>query len=37
MDLGLQKNRDKLLCTYREVFIGFLLGVFAGFILAWMI
>ena len=31
------KNRDKFLCTYSEVAVGFLLGVFVGFILAWMI
>jgi ABC-type nitrate/sulfonate/bicarbonate transport system permease component len=37
MDLRLQKNRDRFLCTYSEVFIGFLLGIFVGFILAWMI
>jgi ABC-type nitrate/sulfonate/bicarbonate transport system permease component len=37
MNLSLQKNRDKLLCTYSEVFVGFLLGIITGIILAWMI
>lgn len=37
MDLRLQKNRDKLLCTYGEVFAGFLLGVVVGFVVIWMI
>lgn len=30
LDLSLQANRDKLLCTYGEVIIGFLLGVVVG-------
>ena len=36
-DYSLQANRDKLLCTYYEVIIGFLLGVILGLIIFWMI
>ena len=37
IDFSLQADRDKLLCTYGEVFAGFLLGVVVGFVVIWMI
>jgi len=33
LDLRLQANRDKLVCTYSEVIIGFLLGVVVGLVI----
>ena len=32
LDLRLQADRDKLLCTYSEVAIAFLLGVVVGLV-----
>ena len=37
LDLSLQINRDKLLCTYNEVAIAIFLGIVIGFLLGVII
>lgn len=37
INYSLQADRDKLLCTYCEVVVGFLLGVVLGLLIFWMI
>ena len=34
MLLSLQLDRDKLLCSHGEVFLGFLLGIAVGFVIS---
>jgi ABC-type nitrate/sulfonate/bicarbonate transport system permease component len=37
MDYSLQKNRDKLLCTYTEVAVALLIGAFLGFLIGILV
>jgi hypothetical protein len=37
LDLSLQANRDKLLCTYAEVAVALLMGAFLGFLIGVLV